>query len=852
MIKTVFGNSPNHWLVRLLVASIMLAASLFIIPGCTHETSFNNRANSTLITKSLDNNWLYRWGDSPYTQDGSLAWATPSNLTSDAWEKTASPSAPPNRNGNNNLWLATRLPTYSSHEGSLWLTGVDQSMEIFLDGKKIYSFGDIDTNGIGRFSGYPWHIIDLPPGSSGKPIIFRIWSGHMNIGLFGEIHVSSRDILVEKVFVDSLNNFAIGAVLLFMGIVSLAVFLASRKDRAFLYFSLHALLGLYLISRLLMKFYIAPFPYFWTIAELVSLTLGAAGIIGFAEFVLGPTKWQHCHYLARAGLAGAIAVLIAGISRKVSFVQMLIPVQLYCLVVIFFSIVAFIPAFKKRVPGLRILCTGVFFLALASFIDVAIELRLFWPSLAGRLLFLPWGDFAFISSMGAVLMLRYSEVNRRVARLKRSLEIILSGTKEMATIYEKYTVIRKAIGLVTSEIKFGQAATIDVILTPKEPEGAFITYRICHAGAIPEIPVPMAISETEQLSVRETLQNQKSILTADTAQIPVSWGEKKIGVVRISTFNANEFKEEAVQFTEAMASSLAIAISNIDMLAETEIKTRMETELEAARAIQEQLLPPTSVFPGVEIVHTYRAADSTGGDWLGYFYDRTSHRLNCYVGDVTGHGIAASLITGVICGGIYSAEEALTLQDVHSGKTKSSEERLETLAHILNRLVSQTGKSNLVATMAFLSLDLKTGHVAFLNAGHTCPMIMRSANQSLQTQANAGSRLGSAVDPKFNVRCFQLSPGDSMFIYTDGLLENHGPEKTILSQRKLKEILTSGKSLQEISKQIEDESKALWGEACQDDVTTLFIQWKGPTDWDQNSENVKSIPGCSPLPIEIR
>jgi serine phosphatase RsbU (regulator of sigma subunit) len=327
----------------------------------------------------------------------------------------------------------------------------------------------------------------------------------------------------------------------------------------------------------------------------------------------------------------------------------------------------------------------------------------------------------------------------------------------------------------------------------------------------------------------------------------VSWGEKNLGLMRIHGMGSSQFQEEESHFAQTLASSLATALANIEFVAKTEEKARMDKELETARAVQEALLPPSANFPGLDFASSYFSAAQTGGDWLGYYYDKQSHRLDFYVGDVTGHGIGPSLLTGVICGGIYSCEETLSLTASTQQQSFSLEARLSILAQVLNRIVAQTGKSHHLATMAFLSLDLSTGKGAFLNAGHNNPFIISNSTGEAHSIPNAGSRLGYTSKPQFSVRSFEVSENDIVFVYTDGLIENSGPTGKLLKPKRLKEILTTSKDVSVIQETLTTECRNLWETNLQDDVTTLFIKWKGPIDRTAiTAENI-SIPGCSAL-----
>jgi ammonium transporter len=260
--------------------------------------------------------------------------------------------------------------------------------------------------------------------------------------------------------------------------------------------------------------------------------------------------------------------------------------------------------------------------------------------------------------------------------------------------------------------------------------------------------------------------------------------------------------------------------------AQAEIRRRLEQELADAKAVQKALLPVESQFPGCEIARHYQSASETGGDWYGYSYYPDAQSISFYMGDVTGHGLPSALLSGVVCGAVYSAEYT---HSILSGRSATpSDKQIKNIADVVNRIVLQTGKGELLMTMAFLHVNLKTGQVAFLNAGHNMPFVVKNGGEgtSVTNLVARGSRLGESGKPEFDVVHTKLEPGDIVVLYTDGLLENHGPDGRVLSVRELKQVLSTRRPAVEIRDELVARAHGVWGDQpLADDHSILVFRW---------------------------
>lgn len=250
------------------------------------------------------------------------------------------------------------------------------------------------------------------------------------------------------------------------------------------------------------------------------------------------------------------------------------------------------------------------------------------------------------------------------------------------------------------------------------------------------------------------------------------------------------------------AGFLAVAIGNQfqkvqkDRAREHDVRRRLEKNLDDAHIVQEAFIPDNREGPGFEIVSSHHASARIGGDWLGYHYDARHRRLILAICDVTGHGLPAALLSGAIHGafhGLARTEEMDALP---------APELLTMLMQRLNEVVGMTAtNTSLLATMLILSIDLESGRIDYRNAGHT-PLVLVRDNRPIYI-LQGGSPLGLKTKPSFGAGHYEAKAGDTLFLYTDGLLDNVRTSRR-LQIHHLMRLLSSDDSLDAIQKRIED------------------------------------------------
>ncbi|RAU19874.1 GGDEF domain-containing protein [Nitrincola tibetensis] len=246
--------------------------------------------NATSATISLDSDWSYRWGDSPFDEQGSPLWSQ-EPFDSPEWQAIDFPSNPPERKGQTNVWYKTSLPHGQWTDPVLYIYSVDLIVQVYLDGLKIYEFGEFDQEGRGAFAGWPWHSISLPEGFEGKPIYFRIFSDYSDIGLWGEVKVMEKPDLILFILSSSLKDRLIFAFCVLIGILAFIFSLFQSHNRTYSYLTLFSLASAGMIigeSQATQLIYNAPM--FWRYLAAMSYFTLPIAISGLLYYWLANTS----------------------------------------------------------------------------------------------------------------------------------------------------------------------------------------------------------------------------------------------------------------------------------------------------------------------------------------------------------------------------------------------------------------------------------------------------------------------------------------------------------------------------------------------------------------------------------
>ena len=221
---------------------------------------------------------------------------------------------------------------------------------------------------------------------------------------------------------------------------------------------------------------------------------------------------------------------------------------------------------------------------------------------------------------------------------------------------------------------------------------------------------------------------------------------------------------------------IAFVLVNLIVLLEVADRLSLKNDLEIAREIQKAMLPPGRFrAPGVDVCGFSRPANTVGGD----FYEILplgDGRLVTAVGDVAGKGSPASLLMALLLAMMR------TLTD----------ERLEPADLIarLNVQVCRQSPGNRFITLFYSVLDLASGELTYVNAGHTSPLLLRATGEFERLQSG-GVALGMFDGSRFETGRVQLRPDDLLAIYSDGITEAENPKGQPFDEQGLETVLAA-------------------------------------------------------------
>lgn len=252
----------------------------------------------------------------------------------------------------------------------------------------------------------------------------------------------------------------------------------------------------------------------------------------------------------------------------------------------------------------------------------------------------------------------------------------------------------------------------------------------------------------------------------------------------------------------------------------TTVKERFEGELNAARSIQMSLVPKHfPAFPGrkeFQVHALLRPAREIGGD-LYDFYFLDDDWLCFLIGDVSGKGVPAALFMAV----------TKTLLKASSSRR---EPMANMIAHVNDELCEQTD-SGMFVSVLYAHLNTRTGELEFCNAGHPTPYLIDVDHKTRPLTGAKDVALGAMSALDYHTTCAQLQPGDTLFIYTDGVTEALDRGDRFYSNARLECVLNDLGTLEveKITRGVVRDVRTFCGEREQsDDISVMALRWLGP------------------------
>ena len=244
-----------------------------------------------------------------------------------------------------------------------------------------------------------------------------------------------------------------------------------------------------------------------------------------------------------------------------------------------------------------------------------------------------------------------------------------------------------------------------------------------------------------------------------------------------------------------------------------EAEHRAAHELEIAKQVQARLFPQLQPqLKTVEYAGICLQARQVGGDYFD-FLNLGPQRLGLIIGDVSGKGIAAALLMA-------------NLQASLRSQSAMAFEQPEVLLRSVNRLFYDNTDAHAYASLFYAEYDDVTRRLRYANCGHLCSLLLR-ADGDVEQLDSTNTLLGLFEEWDCSMRDQQLSPGDVLALYTDGLTEasnEHGEE---FGERCLVDALRQHRELscQALLSALLDEVRRFSPEEQSDDITAIIAKF---------------------------
>lgn len=250
----------------------------------------------------------------------------------------------------------------------------------------------------------------------------------------------------------------------------------------------------------------------------------------------------------------------------------------------------------------------------------------------------------------------------------------------------------------------------------------------------------------------------------------------------------------------------------------SEAAARIDKELEFAKQIQYSALP--SVFPpypnrtDFEIYAEMITAKEVGGDFYD-FYMLGDSTLAFLIADVSGKGIPAAM---------FMMQAKTIIKDLAESGLELSE-----IFMTANKKLCENNDAGMFVTAWMGILDLKTGLLKFVNAGHNPPLLKQKDGEFTYLKARSGMVLAGMDGVKYRQNELQLTPCDQIFLYTDGVTEATDKDNQLYGEDRLLKTVNANitKDTKGLCEAVKTDVDKFVGDAPQfDDITMLSVELK--------------------------
>ncbi len=294
--------------------------------------------------------------------------------------------------------------------------------------------------------------------------------------------------------------------------------------------------------------------------------------------------------------------------------------------------------------------------------------------------------------------------------------------------------------------------------------------------------------------------------------VPMMFRDEPIGVLRVYSPQPRAFSEDDISLARLVATQCAVAITNAKLYAKAIEGARMAEQMHLAAVIQRRMIPAKApMIEGLDIAAVYQPCFQVGGD-LYDFIEVGKDRLVIAIADVIGKGIPAAMMMSMFRGTLRAYADGGFIR--HS---------LLEIVTELNRVALRECRNGEFITLFIASINIKNMEMTYCSCGHEPGLLLR---QGKSRDLDAGGLvLGVTPEAVYNTEIIDLKNGDTVLLYTDGLIDTVNFENEFWGREKLMETFEKYKAERagDIVDHILGHRRRFAGLANQIDDTSLVV-----------------------------
>jgi len=331
------------------------------------------------------------------------------------------------------------------------------------------------------------------------------------------------------------------------------------------------------------------------------------------------------------------------------------------------------------------------------------------------------------------------------------------------------------------------------------------------------------------------VDRHSGLTTRNVLTVPLTAQQGVIGVLQVLNHRSGAFTDDDLAFLDALGGSVAVAIENARIHAQLKQQVAaleqavhehnelvaLHRELDIARDIQQSILPRHfPAFPerrDFDIFAAMIPAREVGGDFYDFFLI-DDERLGFVIGDVSGKGVPAAIFMAV----------SRTLLKSTALEGRAPDACLQNV----NRLLCLDNRAEMFVTVFYGILNTRTGAMTYCNGGHNPPCVLRRSGAVEPLPGTGDTVLGAFDTLPYHAAQATLFPGDSIFLYTDGVTEAMDSAGIQFSEARLRRVLRDGHAVHPegvVRAVVQAVNRHAHTVAQSDDITVLCVKRAGET-----------------------